>query len=122
MRVFTKLEHAGVALMVFGIGVGYYGCSSGHEGITVAVETYADTMGRAGHVRDITNTMSELTHSAAAAGRQFRLGYGGLWTFLLGIAVFSVAGRLRSVNTSDGEKDTAATEPATSGYRETGDG
>ncbi|MHC4249316.1 MAG: hypothetical protein ACYS9X_09335 [Planctomycetota bacterium] len=93
-KVMSWPEWIGVAIMLVGIGMGYYGSVASTLGVSRAVGGLGATVSGVEDTEALGGALANVSTNMGAAMKSRTIADIGAWTFWLGIAVFVVASRL----------------------------
>lgn len=93
-KIMSVPEWVGVAIMLIGIGMGYYGSVGCTLGMSRAVGGLGATTQGVKSVDQLGKALDGVSANMSAAIRLRTISDIGVWTFWLGIAVFVVASRI----------------------------
>lgn len=92
---FSNTEWLGIALMVAGLGIGFYSSISYIQIMQSSLDKFSNTIATNTDLNEIKSATSAV--STNLGGAFTTLGYSGtgFWTFMTGLAAFTVARRFR---------------------------
>jgi len=93
---FPMLEWIGIALMFTGLALGFFGDIAGRTARSAAMDGLRKGVETSESVEQLMHALCDCSSQLASALRIQGIAGIGFWTFLLGIAVFTVAARRKS--------------------------